>query len=36
MSRAVGVGPVTDEVCRDYIKHMETLICGGGLLNGNG
>jgi len=29
MSRAVGVGPVTDEVCRDYIKHMESLICGG-------
>ncbi|WP_407177193.1 TetR family transcriptional regulator [Bradyrhizobium sp. STM 3562] len=29
MSRAVGAGPVTDEVCRDYIKHMEALICGG-------
>ena len=29
MSRATGVGPVTDEVCRDYIKHMETLLCGG-------
>ncbi|WP_439396192.1 TetR family transcriptional regulator [Bradyrhizobium sp. PMVTL-01] len=29
MSRATGVGPVTDEVCRRYIKHMETLICGG-------
>jgi AcrR family transcriptional regulator len=29
MSRATGVGPVTDEVCRDYIKHMEALICGG-------
>src|ERR1700750_3360917 len=29
MSRATGVGPVTDEVCRQYIKHMETLICGG-------
>ncbi len=29
MSRAVGVGPVTDEVCRDYIKHMEALLCGG-------
>jgi AcrR family transcriptional regulator len=29
MSRAVGVGPVTDDVCRDYIKHMESLICGG-------
>lgn len=29
MSRASGVGPVTDEVCRDYIKHMEALIFGG-------
>jgi AcrR family transcriptional regulator len=29
MSRATGIGPVTDEVCRDYIKHMEALICGG-------
>ncbi len=29
MSRATGVGPVTDDVCRQYIKHMETLICGG-------
>jgi AcrR family transcriptional regulator len=29
MSRAAGVGPVTDEVCRQYIKHMEALICGG-------
>ena len=29
MSRAVGVGPVTDEVCHDYIRHMEALICGG-------
>lgn len=29
MSRAIGVGPVTDEVCHDYIKHMEALICGG-------
>jgi AcrR family transcriptional regulator len=29
MSRATGVGPITDEVCRDYIKHMEVLICGG-------
>jgi len=35
MSRAVGVGPVTDEVCRDYIKHMEALLCGG-MLNGSG
>src|SRR6187549_2109006 len=29
MSRATGVGPVTEEVCREYIKHMEALICGG-------
>ncbi len=29
MSRATGVGPVTDEVCRQYIKHMEALICAG-------
>src|ERR1700726_443516 len=29
MSRAAGVGPVTEEVCRQYIKHMEALICGG-------
>src|ERR1700709_779608 len=34
MSRATGVGPVTDEVCRQYIKHMEALICGG-VLNTN-
>jgi AcrR family transcriptional regulator len=34
MSRATGIGPVTDEVCRDYIKHMEALICGG-MLNTN-
>src|SRR5246500_44231 len=36
MSRASGVGPVTDEVCRDYIKHMEALICGGMLKPGAG
>ena len=29
MSRAAGVGPVTDEVCRDYIAHMEALMLGG-------
>src|ERR1700730_10807631 len=29
MSGATGVGPVTDEVCRQYIRHMEALICGG-------
>jgi hypothetical protein len=34
MSRATGVGPVTDEVCRQYIKHMEALICSG-MLNAN-
>jgi AcrR family transcriptional regulator len=34
MSRATGIGPVTDEVCRDYIKHMEALICGGVLRRG--
>jgi AcrR family transcriptional regulator len=34
MSRASGVGPVTDEVCRQYIKHMEALLCGG-MLNAN-
>src|SRR4030081_1141161 len=35
MSRAIGVGPVTDEVCREYVKHMEALICGGMLNRGN-
>jgi AcrR family transcriptional regulator len=35
MSRASGVGPVTDQVCRDYIKHMEALICGGMLKEAN-
>jgi AcrR family transcriptional regulator len=34
MSRATGVGPVTDEVCRQYIRHMEALICGGMLTAG--
>jgi AcrR family transcriptional regulator len=36
MSRATGVGPVTDEVCRQYIRHMETLICGGVLATKRG
>ena len=36
MSRATGVGPVTDEVCRQYIKHMEALICGGMLKEASG
>jgi len=35
MTRATGVGPVTDEVCRDYIKHMEALICGGMMKESN-
>ena len=34
MSRATGVGPVTDEVCRQYIRHVEALICGGLLMRG--
>jgi len=29
MSRASGVGPVTDKVCRDYVAHVEALILGG-------
>ncbi|WP_315734782.1 MULTISPECIES: TetR family transcriptional regulator [unclassified Bradyrhizobium] len=36
MSRAIGVGPVTDDVCRQYIAHMEALICGGMLKRANG
>ncbi|MGH6681035.1 MAG: TetR family transcriptional regulator [Bradyrhizobium sp.] len=36
MSRAIGVGPVNDEVCRDYIRHMEALICGGVLATNHG
>src|SRR3984893_5582178 len=36
MSRATGVGPVTDEVCRQYIRHMEALICGGMLASKEG
>jgi AcrR family transcriptional regulator len=35
MSRAIGVGPVTDDVCRQYIAHMEALICGGILKRAN-
>jgi AcrR family transcriptional regulator len=35
MSRAIGVGPVTDEVCRQYITHMEALVCGGILKKAN-
>jgi len=29
LSRAVGVGPVTDEVCREYIAHVEAMLLGG-------
>lgn len=29
LSRAVGVGPVTDEVCRDYVAHIEMMLLGG-------
>jgi AcrR family transcriptional regulator len=29
ITRAAGVGPVTDQVCRDYIAHMDALIFGG-------
>jgi AcrR family transcriptional regulator len=36
MSRATGVGPVTEEVCRQYIKHMEALICAGMLTTRRG
>ena len=36
ISRATGVGPVTDEVCRDYISHMEALVCNGMLKGANG
>ena len=32
MSRAIGIGPVTDQVCRDYIKHVEAMVCNGMLL----
>src|ERR1700756_3409881 len=36
MSRAAGVGPVTEEVCRDYIRHMEAMVCNGMLKRVNG
>jgi AcrR family transcriptional regulator len=29
MSPALGIGGVTDEVCRRYVTHMTELICGG-------
>jgi len=35
MSRAIGVGPVTDEVCRDYVAHLEAMMLGGILTHNN-
>src|SRR5215467_9093383 len=29
MTRVAGVGPVTEQVCRDYIRHMEAMVCNG-------
>lgn len=29
MMRAAGVGPVTDEVCRAYVAHIERIVLGG-------
>jgi AcrR family transcriptional regulator len=29
MSQALGIGPVTDDVCHRYVLHMTDLICGG-------
>jgi AcrR family transcriptional regulator len=36
MTRAAGVGPVTEQVCRDYIRHMEAMVCNGMLKRVNG
>lgn len=36
MSRAIGVGPITDEVCRDYVAYMTSLMLGGVLTNPKG
>jgi len=33
LSRAIGVGPVTDQVCRAYIAHMEAMLLGGILID---
>jgi len=33
LSRAIGVGPVTDGVCRAYIAHMEAMLLGGILID---
>jgi len=35
MTRAAGVGPVTEQVCRDYIRHMEAMVCNGMLKMAN-
>jgi AcrR family transcriptional regulator len=29
LSRAIGIGPVTDDVCRQYVAHMEAMLLGG-------
>jgi AcrR family transcriptional regulator len=29
MQRAIGVGPVTDQVCKEYVAHMEAVVLGG-------
>jgi hypothetical protein len=36
MSRATGVGAVTDDVCRDYVAHVEALTLGGMLKSSTG
>lgn len=33
MMRAAGVGPVTEEVCRAYVAHIEKIVLGGLLSN---
>jgi AcrR family transcriptional regulator len=32
ISRAAGVGPVTDEVCRQFVAHMDAMLLGGLLI----
>ena len=29
MSRAIGVGPITEEVCREYVAHVTSMLLGG-------
>jgi hypothetical protein len=36
MARATGVGPVSDEVCRDYVAHVEAMVLGGMLKPSSG